>query len=55
MRLWIGTEDAKGSVKAKAEIENPKEPAILMEALQTVVNRIAGAGTSVPGVRKVVE
>lgn len=36
-------------------IEDPREPAILMEALQTVVNRIAGAGTSVPGVRKVVE
>lgn len=36
-------------------IEDPKEPAILMEALQTVVNRIAGAGTTVPGVRKVVE
>jgi hypothetical protein len=26
VRFWIGTQDAKGSVKAKAEIENPKEP-----------------------------
>jgi hypothetical protein len=26
VRFWIGTEDAKGSVKAKAEIEDPKEP-----------------------------
>lgn len=26
VRFWIGTEDAKGSVKAKAEIENAKEP-----------------------------
>ncbi len=26
VRFWIGTEDGKGSVKAKAEIENPKEP-----------------------------
>ncbi|MCW5769949.1 MAG: hypothetical protein KIT19_14835 [Phycisphaeraceae bacterium] len=26
VRFWIGTEDAKGSVKAKAEIENPAEP-----------------------------
>jgi len=26
VRLWIGTEDAKGSVKAKSEIENPAEP-----------------------------
>lgn len=26
VRFWIGTEDAKGSVKAKAELENPKEP-----------------------------
>lgn len=26
VRFWIGTEDAKGSVKAKAEIENPHEP-----------------------------
>lgn len=26
VRFWIGTEDAKGSVKAKAEIENPQEP-----------------------------
>lgn len=25
-RFWIGTEDAKGSVKAKAEIETPSEP-----------------------------
>jgi hypothetical protein len=26
VRFWIGTEDAKGSVKAKAEVENPAEP-----------------------------
>ncbi len=26
VRFWLGTEDAKGSVKAKAEIENPAEP-----------------------------
>lgn len=26
VRFWIGTQDAKGSVKAKAEIEDPKEP-----------------------------
>jgi hypothetical protein len=26
VRFWIGTEDAKGSVKAKADIENPAEP-----------------------------
>lgn len=26
VRLWIGTEDARGSVKAKAEVENPEEP-----------------------------
>jgi predicted small lipoprotein YifL len=26
VRFWIGTEDAKGSVKARAEIENPAEP-----------------------------
>ena len=26
VRIWIGTEDAKGSVKAKAEIEDPKKP-----------------------------
>lgn len=26
VRFWIGTEDGKGSVKAKADIENPKEP-----------------------------
>jgi hypothetical protein len=26
VRFWIGTEDAKGSAKAKAEIENPQEP-----------------------------
>ncbi len=26
VRFWIGTEDAKGSVKAKAAIENPAEP-----------------------------
>jgi hypothetical protein len=26
VRFWIGTEDAKGSVKAKADIEDPKEP-----------------------------
>lgn len=26
VRLWIGSQDAKGSVKAKAEIENPQEP-----------------------------
>jgi hypothetical protein len=25
MRFWIGLEDAKGSVKAKAEVEDPKE------------------------------
>ena len=25
VRFWIGTPDAKGSVKAKAEIEDPKE------------------------------
>jgi hypothetical protein len=26
VRFWIGTEDARGSVKAKAQIENPAEP-----------------------------
>ena len=26
VRFWIGVEDAKGSVKAKAAIENPAEP-----------------------------
>lgn len=26
VRFWIGTQDAKGSVKAKAEIENPQDP-----------------------------
>lgn len=26
VRFWIGTQDAKGSVKAKAAVENPKEP-----------------------------
>ncbi len=26
VRFWIGAQDAKGSVKAKAEIENPKDP-----------------------------
>lgn len=26
VRFWIGAQDAKGSVKAKAEFENPKEP-----------------------------
>lgn len=26
VRFWIGTQDAKGSVKAKADIEDPKEP-----------------------------
>ena len=26
VRFWIGAQDAKGSVKAKAEIENPQEP-----------------------------
>ncbi len=26
VRFWIGTEDARGSVKARAEIENPAEP-----------------------------
>ena len=26
VRIWIGTQDAKGSVKAKAEIENSQEP-----------------------------
>ena len=26
VRFWIGTEDGKGSVKAKADIENPAEP-----------------------------
>ncbi len=26
VRFWIGTEDARGSVKAKADIENPAEP-----------------------------
>lgn len=26
VRFWIGMQDAKGSVKAKAEIEDPKDP-----------------------------
>lgn len=26
VRFWIGTEDAAGSVKARAEVENPDEP-----------------------------
>jgi hypothetical protein len=26
VRFWIGAEDARGSVKAKADIENPAEP-----------------------------
>lgn len=26
VRFWIGTQDAKGSVKAKADIEDPKSP-----------------------------
>lgn len=26
VRFWIGVEDAKGSVRAKAEIEDPKQP-----------------------------
>jgi hypothetical protein len=26
VRFWIGTEDAKGSVKAKAEVENAADP-----------------------------
>ncbi len=26
VRFWIGTEDARGSVKARADIENPAEP-----------------------------
>jgi hypothetical protein len=26
VRFWIGTEDAKGSVKARAEIEDPAQP-----------------------------
>lgn len=26
VRFWIGTEDAKGSVKARAEVEDPKSP-----------------------------
>lgn len=26
VRFWIGTQDAKGSVKAKAEVEDPKNP-----------------------------
>jgi len=26
VRFWIGTQDASGSVKAKAEIEDPKDP-----------------------------
>lgn len=26
VRFWIGTQDAKGSMKAKADIEDPKEP-----------------------------
>lgn len=26
VRLWIGTEDAKGSIKAKADVEDPNQP-----------------------------
>ena len=26
VRFWIGTADAKGSIKAKADIEDPKDP-----------------------------
>ncbi len=26
VRFWVGTQDAKGSVKAKADIEDPKDP-----------------------------
>lgn len=26
VRFWIGTEDAKGSVKAKADVEDPNDP-----------------------------
>lgn len=26
VRFWIGTQDAKGSIKAKAEVEDPKDP-----------------------------
>lgn len=26
VRFWLGTEDSKGSIKARAEIENPAEP-----------------------------
>ncbi|HYD48497.1 MAG TPA: hypothetical protein VEB21_09125 [Terriglobales bacterium] len=26
VRFWIGTEDAKGTTKAKADIEDPKDP-----------------------------
>jgi hypothetical protein len=26
IRFWIGTQDARGSVKARAEIENPSDP-----------------------------
>lgn len=26
VRFWIGTQDGKGSMKAKAEVENPKNP-----------------------------
>ncbi len=26
LRFWIGTEDAKGSIKAKADIEDPMQP-----------------------------
>ena len=26
VRFWVGTEDAKGSIKARAEIENPLDP-----------------------------
>lgn len=26
VRFWVGTQDAKGSVKAKAELEDPKNP-----------------------------
>lgn len=26
VRFWLGTQDAKGSVKARAEVEDPKDP-----------------------------
>lgn len=28
VRFWVGTQDAAGSVKAKADIENPKTPTV---------------------------